>query len=369
MKIKLNPKSRGLWFCLLCVVFLISLLSIEFGVLYPQAKRYFDNTGSFYTSRQLASRSRRYLVETLEIISESKNLIEDKKHVEENLDLAYSFLDVAIYLNQYPCTATALEKIDSLDRQLQQLPVDLELYMHTMIPVLRCSDTIEMAQNKKRSTLALNMANTLNYHQKILMGGLLCIVVMGGAFSVLHFKQRNLLKKKREEAQKWIHHAMRDGLTGILNRRAFDEDLTHYVNKYKQSGNLFSLLMCDIDYFKQYNDTMGHPAGDKILQKITRELLETLRERDRLYRYGGEELIILLDKTDKKQAQTIGIRVLDYIRDLQLTHPGSELGYLTISVGCGDIDEVNGVSKSIVDLVDARLYKAKQAGRNCLVHE
>ncbi len=369
MKLTLNPKSRGLWFCVVCIIFLVCLVSIEFGVLYPQVKRYFDNTDSFYTSRQLAARSRRYIVETLEIISESKNPIEDKKHVQENLDLAYGFLNVAIYLNQYPCTKVSLEKIDSMGQQLQQSPVDLELYMHTMIPVLRCSDIIETAQNKKRSTLALSMANTLNYHQKILMWGLVGIVGMGVVFSALHLKQRSLLKKKREEAQKWINHAMRDALTGALNRRAFDEDLAHYINKYKQSGNLFSLLMCDIDYFKQYNDTMGHPEGDKVLKKITTELLKTLRDRDRLYRYGGEELIILLDNTDKIQAKTIGLRALNYIRDLQITHPGSEIGYLAISIGCGDINEVNESPEEIVELVDGRLYKAKQAGRNCQVSE
>lgn len=362
-----SPKSGWLWLSLLSFGLLICFVSIEVGFFYPQLDRYFDNTGSL-TAQPLASRSRHHLLNSIELLSESTSESSDYTRIRYNLDLAYGLLNINLYLKQYPCTTPALTQIDLLDQQLrQQSHINIELFTRTILPVLKCTDLIDNGQNVMRSALAVDMVATQELHRKILFWGTLLMIAAGLGFWALHVKQCKIINRSKDETDKWIRHAMRDALTGALNRRAFDVDLLRYLERYDESGNIFSILLCDVDYFKQYNDIHGHVEGDKALQDVTQTLSTVLRDRDNLYRYGGEELLIILDNTDKVQAQNVGLRALEQIRNLQLTHPKSEFGFLTISIGCATISETENTTESLIELADKRLYQAKQNGRNCLI--
>ena len=366
MKLFESPKTGWLWLSVVCFGLLIGLISIEVGLFYPQVQRYFDNTGSL-TAQPLASRSRHYLLNSLELLSDSASEPSDYSRVQYNMDLAYGLLNIDLYLKRYPCTVPALTQIDILGEQLRrQSHVNLEIFIRTMLPVLKCTDLIDTGQNVMRSALAVEMATNHEIHRRILLWGTFLMIAAGIGFWVLHLKQCRLIIRNKDETNRWIRHAMRDALTGVLNRRAFDVDFARYMERYDETGNLFTILMCDIDYFKQYNDNLGHVEGDKALQHVTQTLSTVLRECDTLYRYGGEEMLIILDNTDKAQAQKIGFRALEQIRALRLPHPKSEFGFLTISIGCATISETKDATESLVELADRRLYEAKQNGRNCL---
>jgi diguanylate cyclase (GGDEF)-like protein len=176
--------------------------------------------------------------------------------------------------------------------------------------------------------------------------------------------------------------ATTDGLTGLENRRVFDEMLSREWRRARRNGHPLSLLMLDVDYFKRYNDHYGHALGDECLIKVAGVLTANLlRAADLAARYGGEEFVIVLPSTDRGGAQQVGMRVLRDIENLDLPHSTSELGgRLTLSVGISSYDEqcsawvVGGCDANVfaassmqeADLLkaaDLALYAAKAAGR------
>ena len=356
MRQKFSFKNAWLWLALVSAVLLAGIVSIQVGVLHPKILRYFDHTGTL-TDEPLALRSREHLLEALSLLLEPDSL-QNTEQARHELDLAYGLLNISLYHKEYSCTAEALTRIDELHGLLQSSGTVSQAVVHRMmLPAFQCTDTIEKGQDSKRSALAREIVSSLDNQRRIFLVATFLIVTAGIVLCGVHRNQRRLIADSRKETDKWIRHAMRDELTGVYNRRAFDIGLRRHLEDHRKTGKSFSLLMCDIDYFKQYNDSMGHPAGDKALQYITQYILKVLRDSDSLYRYGGEEFIVILDGTDKHQA----------IRTLQLPHPGAEPGYLTISIGCASTEEVELSGENIVELTDKRLYKAKQSGRNRLV--
>ena len=161
-----------------------------------------------------------------------------------------------------------------------------------------------------------------------------------------------------------------DGLTGISNRRQFDLSLQAEWQRALRSQQDLSLIMLDIDYFKRYNDSYGHLAGDECL-RIMGSMLRSLvkRSTDVLARYGGEEFVILMPDTPAQGASLIAQRIADELAGLNLPHKASPLGgKLTVSMGCATC-KVSRVSKSdtLVGAADEALYRAKGAGRNQFV--
>lgn len=159
--------------------------------------------------------------------------------------------------------------------------------------------------------------------------------------------------------------SFKDGLTGVANRRMFNMTLDREWAAARRDARPLSVILLDIDYFKQYNDHFGHLAGDECLKQVARILLETVsRPRDLVARYGGEEFVLVLPETDAAAAHAVAERVRQAIVDAQI--PLARQGdFLTVSQGVGSIvpDEPNDVSAFIHD-IDRRLYRAKQEGRN-----
>jgi len=158
-----------------------------------------------------------------------------------------------------------------------------------------------------------------------------------------------------------------DGLTGVANRRHFDETLTLEWRRAARSRSSLSLLMLDIDYFKAFNDAAGHQAGDDCLRRVAQSLRENLhRAADLVSRYGGEEFAILLPETDGEHAQVIAENLRERIESLDITHPAAPLGHVTVSIGLESvIPPRDGANVGeFVRCADAALYDAKRSGRN-----
>ncbi len=158
-----------------------------------------------------------------------------------------------------------------------------------------------------------------------------------------------------------------DGLTGIDNRRTFDENLRHEWRRSRRSGQPLSLLLIDIDHFKQYNDHYGHPAGDACLRQVAAALSDGLtRPADRVARYGGEEFVCLLPETSIDGARQLAESLRRRVEALALPHAASAVsGHVTISLGVASRVARSGSSAAeLVSQADACLYQAKSAGRN-----
>ncbi|MEM1403720.1 MAG: diguanylate cyclase [Pseudomonadota bacterium] len=158
-----------------------------------------------------------------------------------------------------------------------------------------------------------------------------------------------------------------DTLTGIPNRKHMEEQLAAVWNMARRSRVPVSILMLDIDRFKEYNDTLGHNAGDECLRKIARAISDKLlREHDMVARYGGEEFLVVLYDSDTTGARGAAKRILECVQALQLPHPASDVsGFVSVSVGyaTATIEQANR-PKELIDLADRALYDAKRAGRN-----
>jgi diguanylate cyclase (GGDEF)-like protein len=172
-----------------------------------------------------------------------------------------------------------------------------------------------------------------------------------------------------EANKKLTRMSYRDGLTGVPNRRYFEE---FFVGEWKyaiREKESISLIMVDIDCFKAYNDTYGHLKGDDCLKKVAGTLEKALkRPKDFLCRYGGEEFIAVLPNTDEKGVLEVANRFLSEIKNLKIKHESSSASkHVTLSIGVATIrPEKSEKTTSFVSDVDQALYAAKQAGRNCV---
>ena len=158
-----------------------------------------------------------------------------------------------------------------------------------------------------------------------------------------------------------------DTLTQIANRRRFDAMLRQEWRRAVRDESPFSLLFCDIDHFKRFNDTYGHQAGDECLVRVAQAMEETLnRPADLVARYGGEEFIALLVDTDAEGARMLAERMRARIEGLQIENRASSVGpWLTVSLGVATIvPRAAGRPEDLVDLADRALYAAKESGRN-----
>lgn len=166
------------------------------------------------------------------------------------------------------------------------------------------------------------------------------------------------------EMRKFERHASTDALTSLSNRRAMQELFPRTISTCVEKGKSISLMMIDIDRFKQFNDMFGHIAGDRALAAVSKVLRTHFRSRDLLVRYGGDEFAVLLPGADLSQALTLGDRVRKAV--CGTTGDGSDSLIripLNISIGVAELIE-DGALEDLIRDADAALYRAKHAGRN-----
>jgi diguanylate cyclase (GGDEF)-like protein len=162
--------------------------------------------------------------------------------------------------------------------------------------------------------------------------------------------------------------ATRDPLTGLYNRRYFDQALHCELTTARRTGREISLLVCDIDQFKAYNDNYGHQQGDMCLQQVAACLKQNLsRNIDWIARYGGEEFVVVLPDTDLKGAVHVAERLIKAVKNLGIVHEYSSVNkVVTLSIGAASSLNADNARK-LFELADQNLYRAKQQGRNRVV--
>ncbi len=162
--------------------------------------------------------------------------------------------------------------------------------------------------------------------------------------------------------------AVTDELTGVYNYRYLTRELQREINRTQRFGNPFSLLMFDIDHFKNYNDENGHPKGDDLLKNIAKILVDNTRKTDTVVRYGGEEFLIILPGLSKTKAKKIASKIHSLIETEDfLNQEKQPNGNLTISLGVASFPEDGKEIKILIENVDKALYAAKRNGRNKIV--
>tara|TARA_R110000868_G_scaffold36453_36_gene129498 strand:+ start:1650 stop:3149 length:1500 start_codon:yes stop_codon:yes gene_type:complete len=185
---------------------------------------------------------------------------------------------------------------------------------------------------------------------------------LGRAFNVA----ATALQRLYRELERRSTH---DGLTDVLNRAGFDERFSAECQSAIELDMPLALLLVDVDFFKQVNDTHGHQVGDRVLQVVAGLLGETLRPDDVVARYGGEEFAIILPETDEQSAMAIAQRLLTAIENASIKEGDGEDISVTVSIGCASHQEHGMTPEDFVKNADAALYEAKQTGRNRVVSE
>lgn len=175
------------------------------------------------------------------------------------------------------------------------------------------------------------------------------------------------LKKELEEVRR---ESLIDPLTKIYNRKSFDSELTEAVRAAEENGDALTLLLVDIDHFKNFNDTYGHQVGDQVLRLVAMTLNSCARSNDLAARYGGEEFAVIMKQTELRQAVKVAenMRRMIEARDLLKRSTNEKLGNLTVSIGAASY-RAGDSEASLIERADKCLYQAKDQGRNCIVDE
>ena len=175
----------------------------------------------------------------------------------------------------------------------------------------------------------------------------------------------HLTLKRQSDAMREL--TLTDALTGVANRRSFNDAIQNEWRRCARSGMPLSVVMIDIDHFKRYNDAYGHQAGDACLKQVASTMLQCAgRPPDLLARYGGEEFVILLPQVDVPGAQTVAQRILESVRALAIPHRMSSVSdAVTVSLGVATLmPDEGGSPEGLVRCADDALYQAKKNGRN-----
>lgn len=178
-------------------------------------------------------------------------------------------------------------------------------------------------------------------------------------------KERELTHERDRMLKQLKELAITDGLTQLFNSRHFYHELEIEINRFKRYGHPLSLLLIDIDHFKQYNDRHGHLDGDKILKETARLILSCMRKMDSAYRYGGEEFTVILPETDCSSAVHVAQRTREMVENNFRSAPEHEK--ITVSIGVTEYAAGDSLTE-FIRRADSAMYMAKESGRNRITH-
>lgn len=278
-------------------------------------------------------------------------------------DMGRNFSQSPLYMqylvDQSVGTASFTSSLDGVDRLYAFRKSDEQPLITTV------------ALGKQEALAGWRMESTLSF---VVVGSLMAITATICWLLIQHINRRIKIEAELRITQQQLMAsnrqlellAMKDALTGLANRRCFDETLSMEARRAQRDGFSLALLMIDIDHFKLFNDSLGHIAGDDCLRTVSRVLEECVRRPpDLVARYGGEEIAIIMPNTDYPGAMVIAELILDRLLQENIPHPKCPLGRVTVSIGIA-IAERESLSEShqLVEVADAALYTAKAGGRN-----
>lgn len=180
-------------------------------------------------------------------------------------------------------------------------------------------------------------------------------------------EQKNKMLELQAETKALKQKIYTDELTGVYNRRLLNLIVEKHIQEFQLHHQPFSLLMLDIDYFKQFNDTYGHVAGDRCLRRVAMSIKNDLGHQDFIFRVGGEEFCVLLPNTTEQEAAVIANRIRQTVESLNIPHTLSQISpYITVSLGIYTVmqHEQQLTIGALLERADRALYKAKENGRN-----
>jgi diguanylate cyclase (GGDEF)-like protein len=244
--------------------------------------------------------------------------------------------------------------------------------LDVMMPDLDGYQVCAMLKEDPRSrdipVIFITARNDIEDEQKGLELGAVDYISKPFGPAVVQMRVRNQIELKRAREQ-LTRLATTDGLTGLANRRRFDEVLAHECARHARSGAELSLILIDIDHFKAYNDAYGHVSGDDCLRQVARVIGGgVVRSVDLAARYGGEEFVCILPDTDHAGAFGVAEKIRRGIFELAIPHSASSAGgVVSVSIGVATMrlrGERGQAGVGIVALADRQLYRAKSDGRN-----
>jgi len=170
-----------------------------------------------------------------------------------------------------------------------------------------------------------------------------------------------LIKTQMKQLQE---SSIRDHLTGLFNRRYFEETLKNKLKRVQDSKTSVGIILLDVDHFKHFNDTFGHDAGDAVLTELANLMIHHFDITASICRYGGDEFAILLSKTQKEELVLLAQALVKKVRSLSVMHKGKSLGNMTISCGCAMYNNSIETIEQFIKRADQALYQAKERGRD-----
>ncbi|MFC1536650.1 GGDEF domain-containing protein [Pseudomonadota bacterium] len=213
--------------------------------------------------------------------------------------------------------------------------------------------------------ILLDTENELEDSLKVTLIATAIATTLGLILFVLFFRLVGGIESELSKHQKALRQiATNDGLTGVYNRRSFDTIVDKEVERARRYERDLSLMIIDIDHFKQINDTFGHVAGDAVLKALAEKLSEQLRSNDHLARYGGEEFVIILPETPLEMAQLLAERVRKSAGEHEYQVGNNQTSHLTLSIGVSSFPEQASTVEELTFRADSALYEAKETGRN-----
>ncbi|MCG8066694.1 MAG: diguanylate cyclase [Candidatus Thiodiazotropha taylori] len=214
-------------------------------------------------------------------------------------------------------------------------------------------------------TLLADVSYEMNVVERTAIAVGISVFILGGLLIAFFSVQATRVSQRIEQEQNLLEQlATHDSLTNLYTRRMFHEHLENELVRSTRFNHPLSLLLIDIDKFKLINDTYGHPAGDKVLQKLSERLLKDSRGTDFLCRYGGEEIAIILPETDTDDAQEIAERIKLTVSALPIQFDDMQSLSVTVSIGVATYPQHGDTDTFLISAADSALYDAKQQGRN-----
>ncbi len=186
----------------------------------------------------------------------------------------------------------------------------------------------------------------------------------------LHDQLQDKIKQLEEAKERLRELAVTDGLTSLYNYRYFKEFLAQELRRAERHNTNVSVVMIDIDFFKNYNDSYGHLAGDEVLRILARLMRENIRSIDLAARYGGEEFALVLPETNKSAARIVANKIKKLVEEFEFRNEETQPnGKLTVSMGVATYPGDGKVMEDLINRADQWLYQAKAGGRNRVVDE
>lgn len=285
--------------------------------------------------------------------------------------------DIASSLNQYLGLFLQIEKENHFsvnDKTIASLQEKLKLTDHQMKRIKRflsddtglifglrfVKDRFYFLVKRGDGRLSYLVAkNTSEYHIKDILSDYLS--------NVLKTSLSILIESKKRDQMRLL--SLTDEVTGLYNQRKLLEDLDLYIARYELEKQSFSLLFVDIDYFKNVNDKYGHVVGSQLLIDMAGILKQQLRSSDLVYRYGGDEFIVLLPRNSVEETKKIALRISDAVKGAEFKiHQTGESYKLSLSIGVAQFPQDATSAKAIIDFADKMMYMSKKSGRGKVFH-